>query len=103
MDYLLELFYSEHGAYILDVDLQMLQALMVVSPSSKVFTVSNVLLHKDGRENVAVTNGMSHFCMLVPTKTTVKIPNRNMGHAQGIGIILCCFPKFSIIYPVEPV
>ena len=28
----------------------------------------------------------------------VKLANGKTGHAQGIGIILCCFPNFSIIY-----
>ena len=41
--------------------------------------------------------------MFVPTKATVKLANGNTGHAQGIGIILCCFPNCSIIYPVGPV
>ena len=41
--------------------------------------------------------------MFVPTKSTVKLDNGNTGHAQGIGIILCRFPKFSIIIPVGPV
>ena len=40
--------------------------------------------------------------MFVPTKATVKLANRSTVHAQGIGIILCCFPDFSIIYPVGP-
>ena len=41
--------------------------------------------------------------MFVPTKTTVKLDNGNTGHAQGIGIILCCFTNCYIIYPVVPV
>ena len=41
--------------------------------------------------------------MFVPTKATVKLVNGNTGHAQGIGIILCCFPNCLIIYPVGPV
>ena len=41
--------------------------------------------------------------MFVPTKATVKLANGNTGHAQGIGIILCRFTNFSIIYPVGPV
>ena len=45
---------------------------------------------------------MSQFSMFVPTKATVKLANGKMGHAQGIGIILCRFPKFLIIYPVGP-
>ena len=38
---------------------------------------------------------MSHFYMFVSTNYTVKLANRNMGHAQGIGNILCRFPKLS--------
>ena len=41
--------------------------------------------------------------MLVPTKATVKLANGNTVHAQGIGIILFCFPNCPIIYPVGPV
>ena len=46
---------------------------------------------------------MSHFSIFVPTKATLKLANGNTGHAQGIGIILCRFPKCSSIYPVGPV
>ena len=59
-----------------------------------------MLFHKYGGANVAVTNFMPHFSMSVPTKATVKLANGNTGHAQGIGIILCRFPKCYIIYPV---
>ena len=38
--------------------------------------------------------------MFVPTKATVKLVNGNKVHAQGIGIILCRYPKFPIIYLV---
>ena len=103
MVHLREFLDSEHDADILDVDLQMLQAWLVVAPPSKLNTVSTVLLHKYGRKNVAVKNCMSHFSMFVPTKATVKLANGNTGHAQGIGIILCRFPNCSIIYPVGPV
>ena len=53
--------------------------------------------------NVAVKNFMSQFSMFIPTKVTVKLDNEKTVHAQGIGILLCCFPDCSIIYPVEPV
>ena len=46
---------------------------------------------------------MSHFSMFVSTSATVKLANRNTVHSQGIGVILCQFTIFSIIYPVEPV
>ena len=103
MDHLLELFHSEHDDDLLDVDLHMLQAWLVVAPPTKFYTVSTVLFHKDGGANVAVTNCMSHFSMFVPTKATVKLANGNTGNAQGIGIILFRFPNCSIIYPVGPV
>ena len=41
--------------------------------------------------------------MFFPTKATVKQANRNTGHEKIIGIILCCFPNCSIIYPVGTV
>ena len=72
----------------------------MVAPPSKFYTVSTALFHKYGGANVAVTNCMSHFSMFVSTKATVKLANGNTGHAQGIGIILCRFPNFLIIYPV---
>ena len=75
----------------------------MVAPTSKFYTVSTVLFHKDGGANVSVTNFMSHFSMFVPTKATVKLANGNTGHAQGIGIVLCRFPNCLIIYPVGPV
>ena len=53
--------------------------------------------------NVAVTNCMSKISMFVSTKSTVKLANGNIGHAQGIGIIICCFLNCSIICPVGPV
>ena len=45
----------------------------------------------------------SRFYMFIPTKATVKLDNGNMWHAQVIGIILCCFTNYYIIYPVGPV
>ena len=95
-----QLFHSEHDKDLLGVDLQILQDLLVVAPPSKSYTVSTVLFHKYGGANVAVTICMSHFYMFVPTKATVKFDNVNTGHAQGIGIILCCFRNCLIIYPV---
>ena len=44
---------------------------------------------------------MSHFSMFVPTKTTVKLANGNRVHAQGIVIIVCRFPKCSIIIHLD--
>ena len=103
MDHILEFFHSEHDENILDVDIHMLQDLLVVSPPSKVYTVSTALFRKHGGSNVAVTNCMSYFSMFVPTKATVKLSNVNTGHSQGIGIILYTFPNCSIIYSVGPV
>ena len=77
MDHLLEFFHSEHDKYLLDVDLQMLQARLVVAPPSKFYTVCTVLFHKYRGANVAVTNCMSHFSMFVPTKATLKLANGN--------------------------
>ena len=71
----------------------------MVASSSKIYTVYTVLFHKYGGANAAVKNCMSHFSMFFPTKATVKLANGNTGHAQGIGIILCCFNNCSIIYP----
>ena len=101
--YLVEFFHSEHDDDLLDIDLQMLQAWLVVAPPSKFYTVSTVLFHKDRGEIFAVTNCMSHFSLFVKTKATVKLANGNTGHAQVIGIILCYFPNCLIIYPVGPV
>ena len=103
MDHLLEFFYLEHDDDLLDVELHMIQAWLVVSPPSNIYTVSNVLFHKDKGANFSVTNCMSQFSMFSPTKATVKLDNENTGHAQVIGIILCSFHNFSIIYPVGPV
>ena len=103
MDHLLEFFHSEHDEDLLDVDHQMLQALLVVVPPSQIYTVSTVFFHKDGGENVAVTYCMSHFYMFITINATVKLANGNTGHSQEICIILCCFPNCSIIYPVGPV
>ena len=46
---------------------------------------------------------MSHYSMFLPTKVNVKLADGKTGHAQGIGIFLCCFPNWSIIYPVGKV
>ena len=75
----------------------------MVAPYSKFYTVSTVLFNKYGGANVAVTNCMSHFYMFYPTITNVKLANVNTGHAQGIGIILCRYPKCLIMYPVGSV
>ena len=72
----------------------------MVAPPSKIYRVSTVLIHKYGGVNVAVTYCMSHISMFVPTKSTVKLANGNTIRVQGIGIVLCCLPNYSIIYPV---
>ena len=59
-----------------------------------------MLFHKYVGGNIAVKNCMSHFPIFVPDKDTVKFDNVKTGHPQRIGIILCCFPNFSIRYPV---
>ena len=81
----------------------MLQALLVVAPSSNHYTVSTMLFHKYVGANFSVTNCMSHFTMLVSTKDTVKMDNVNTGHSQGVCIILCHFTNCPIIDTVRPV
>ena len=103
MDHLMEFFHSEHDEDILDVDLHMLQAWLVVAPPSKFYILSTVLFHKNGGANVGVTNFISHFSMLLPTKANVKLDNENTGNDQVIGIILCHFTNWPIIYPVGPI
>ena len=71
----------------------------MVSPTSIFYTIYTMLFFKYGGTNVAFKNVMSHFYMFFPTKDAVKLANENMEHAQLIGIILCCFPNCSIIYP----
>ena len=103
MDHLLELFHSENDDGLLDVDIQMLQAWLVVYSSSKFYTISNVFFNKNGGENVSIKNCMSRISMFVPTKATVKLANVNTGHDQVIGINLCQFTYCKIIYLVVPV
>ena len=86
-----------------DIDIQMLEAWILVAPSVRVYTVYTELFHKYGGSNVAVTNFMSHFSMFVPTKATIKLADRNTEHSQGIGIILCYFTNSPNIYLVGPV
>ena len=59
-----------------------------------------MLFHKYGGANVAVTNCMSHFNIFAPIKATLTLAIGNTGHSQVIGIVLCRFIKFPIIYPV---
>ena len=75
----------------------------MVDPYLNNYTVSTVLFHKYGGENVGVTNCMSHFSMFIPTKANVKLYNGNTLHAQVIGMISCNFPNCLIIYPVVTV
>ena len=70
----------------------------MVAPSSNFYIVSTVLFHKYGGANVSVKNGMSQFSINLPTKETVKLANGNRVHAQGIGILLCRFTNYPIIY-----
>ena len=48
MDHLLEFFHSEQDGDILDFDIQMLQAWLLVAPPSKFYTLYTVLLLKYG-------------------------------------------------------
>ena len=101
MYHLPEFFHSKQDEDLLDVDLQMLQALLLISPLSKIYTVSTVLFHKDGGDIFSYKFHVKLF-MFVPTKATAKLYNGNIGHTQGVGTILCLFPIWSILYPVEP-
>ena len=47
------------------------------APHSELFTVSTVLFHKYGRENIGVANCLSRFSMSVPDKVKVKLSNSN--------------------------
>ena len=103
MNHLLYLFHSEDNDDILDVDLHMLQALLVVFPSLKFYKVSTVYFNKYGGRNLYVTNYMSHYSMFVPIKATVKLAIGNTVHAQLFGITLCPFPNCPGIYIVVTV
>ena len=81
----------------------MIQAWLVVAPTSIFYTVYSVLFHGYGGSNVSVTNCMSHFSWFVSTKAIVELDHGNTGNSQVIGIILCRFPNCSIIYPVVSV
>ena len=76
---------------ILNVDLHMTQALLVVATSSHIYTFPSILFHKYGGTNVPVTNFISHVYMLVPTKSDVKLAKVNMRIVQVIEIILMLF------------
>ena len=69
---------------------------MVATPS-KLYKICTVLFHEYGGANIGVANCMSQLSMFVPTKATVTLDNKNTGHAQVLGIILCCFINYSII------
>ena len=102
MDHLLEFFHSENDDDILDIDLKMIQDWLVVARSSKLYTVYTVLFNEYEVVNVAVTNYMPHYSMSAPNKATAKLANGNTGYSKVIEIILCCFTKCTIIYPVGP-
>ena len=93
MNQLLGFFHLDNDGDILDVDQHILPAWLVVAPSSKVYTVSTVLFYKYKQANSGVKKFMSHVSMLFPTKVSVKLANDNMGNAQVLEIILCCFPN----------
>ena len=57
-----------------------------------------MFLNKYGGANGGVKNITSHLSMSVPTNADVNFLNGKTVDAQGIGIILCCFPNRSIIY-----
>ena len=78
MNQLPELFHSENDDDILDVDIQMLQALLVVSPSLEFIQSQLRVLNKDEGANIGLKNYISMFA---PIKESVKLTNGNMGHA----------------------
>ena len=57
----------------------------MVDTSSKCYTVSTLLFHKDGVENISIKNCMSHFSIFVQTKANVKLANGNTRRAHGMG------------------
>ena len=73
------------------VDLQILHTWLVFVPASKKITLSTVLFHEYGGENVAVKNYMSHFSMFVPTKATEELANEIILQAQGIEVFNVAF------------
>ena len=67
MDHLLLFFYLEHDDDHLYVYLQMIHALVVVTPSSKFYKVYTVLFYKYVGANISVANCMLHFlCFTQP-------------------------------------
>ena len=53
-------------------------------------------------ENQMLQSQISCHTFLCFPQPNLKMANGNTKYAQGIGIILCRFPKCSIIYPVGP-
>ena len=58
MDHLLELFHSEHDDDLMDFEVHILQAFLVIDPPSKAETVSNLFFNKYSVANVAIKNCM---------------------------------------------
>ena len=103
MYHLLEFSHAEHNDDILDAKLHIIQTWQVVASYSKFYAAYTVLSHKNVGASVAVTNCISNFSMLVPTKDNVKLANENKGNSQRIRICLCTFTNCTIIYLVWPV
>ena len=103
MDHLLEFFHSGYYEYLLDVDIYIIQAWLVVDPPSKFYAVSTVLFYKHWGVNVAVKKFLPHFSVFVPTKANVKPDNVNKDMTQELGLFVCRFPNCYIIYTVGPV
>ena len=61
-----------------------------------------MLFHEYLGENVGVTNCISQFYISVQIKDSVKLAHGNMGHVQGIWIILCHFTNCPNLYAVIP-
>ena len=55
-----------------------------------------MLFNEYGGANVGVTNFVSCFYMLIPTKANIQLANGKMGHVQLIGVILCLYPNYPL-------
>ena len=58
---LLELFHLEHCDDLLDGYIHTLQALLLLYPYSKMYTVSTVFIHNNVGANIGVKNSISHL------------------------------------------
>ena len=73
----------------------------MVAPPSKLYTVSDVLFHKYGGANVAVTNCMSHFSVFVPTKATVKLAKETRDMSKELGLVYVAFLTLQLYIQLD--